>query len=54
VLELGNNSFNYHILGRLGFDATVDIVEASECRDLEYSSLDEAVAAIEAMAGNRP
>lgn len=54
VLELGNNSFNYHILGRLGFDVTADIVEASECYDLEYGNLDEAVATIEVMAGKRP
>ena len=54
VLELGNNSFNYHILGRIGFDVTTDMVEASECYDLEYGSLDDAVAAIEAMAGSQP
>jgi HprK-related kinase A len=54
VLELGNNSFNYHILGRVGFDVTADIVEASECHDLEYGNLDEAVATIEVMAGKLP
>jgi HprK-related kinase A len=50
VLELGNNSFNYHIFGRLGFDMVADMVEASACYDLEYAKLDDAIAAIGQMA----
>jgi HprK-related kinase A len=54
LLELGNNSFNYHILGRQGFEVVADLVEASECYDLDYGTLDEAIAAIDRMAGNAP
>lgn len=50
VLDLGDNSFNYHILGRAGFDALADMVEASTCHDLQYGSLDEAVATLDRMA----
>lgn len=53
VLELGNNSFNYHIQGQLGFETVADIVEASRCYDLEYGSLDDAIAAFERVAGTR-
>jgi HprK-related kinase A len=51
VLELGNNSFNYHILGRPAFELVADLVEASDCYDLEYGTLDQAIAAFEEIAG---
>jgi HprK-related kinase A len=54
VLELGNNSFNYHIQGRRGFEAVADIVEASQCYDLDYGSLDDAIATFERIAGTQP
>lgn len=54
VLELGNNSFNYHIQGLAGFEAVADIVEASQCYDLDYASLDGAIAAFERIAGTPP
>jgi HprK-related kinase A len=49
VLDLGDNSFNYHILGLLGFEAVTDMVENSACYDLEYGSLDDAVATLDRM-----
>lgn len=51
VLELGNNSFNYHILGRPAFEMVADMVEASQCYDLEYGTLDQAIAAFDEIAG---
>ena len=51
VLELGNNSFNYENQGRRGFERVADLVEASECYDCEYGILDDALAALEQMAG---
>lgn len=53
VLELANNSFNYHIQGRQGFEVLADMVEASGCYDFEYSDLDEAVAILDRMARTR-
>lgn len=54
VLELGRNSFNYHIHGRLGFDALADLVEASACYDFEYGDLDEAIAIFDRLAPAHP
>lgn len=44
LLELGRNSFNYGMLGQLGFDALGDLVTACDCYDFQYSQLDDAVA----------
>jgi HprK-related kinase A len=54
VLELGRNAFNYHIQGRLGFEALADIVEASACHDFEYANLDEAIAVFDRLAPAGP
>lgn len=43
MLELGRNSFNYLILGKLGFDVLANVVEACDCYDFVYSQLDDAV-----------
>ena len=42
ALRLIDQSFNYPILGRQGFERLADLVESAEAWELEYSSLDEA------------
>ena len=51
VLELGDHSFNYHIQGEDGFEGLVNLVEASECHDLIYGNLDDAIATLDQMGG---
>lgn len=43
LLKTAENSFNYNILGVHGFNALGDLIDASDCYDFKYSSLDEAV-----------
>lgn len=50
LLELGRNSFNYIVLGRKGFEVLASVVESSESYDFEYSQLDDAVEAFDALA----
>lgn len=52
ALRLIDQSFNYPILGRLGFDLLADLVNAARAWDLRYASLDDAVAALEGLIGN--
>lgn len=47
ALRLIDQSFNYPILGRQGFERLADLVESTEAWELEYSSLDEARNALE-------
>lgn len=49
MLELGRNSFNYVILGREGFEALSNVIDASDCYDFQYSSLDDAVEVFDAL-----
>lgn len=49
ALRLIDQSFNYPILGRQGFERIADLVDAAEAWDLEYSSLDEARATLETL-----
>lgn len=52
---LATNAFNYEVLGAQAFDTVRQIVDASHCLRLEYSRLDEAVAALTSMAdGDAP
>lgn len=51
MLELGRNSFNYMVLGRLGFEVLGRVVDACECFDFEYSRLDDAVEVFGKLAG---
>ena len=53
MLELGRNAFNYTLLGRTGFDTLADVIDASECYDFEYGSLDDAVAVFDALVEGR-
>lgn len=43
LMRLSENSFNHHVHGRRGFDAMADLVDRSDCYDLTYSQLDEAL-----------
>lgn len=43
LLELGRNSFNYHVLGLAGFELLADVISASDCYDFRYSQLEEAI-----------
>jgi len=43
-IELADNSFNYHVLGKEGFDATANIMEQVDCYSFEYSDFDQAIA----------
>ena len=53
MLELGRNAFNYTLLGRSGFDTLADVVDASDCHDFEYGSLDDAITVFDALAKAR-
>lgn len=46
-IRLVNNSFNYQITGERGFNSLHALVSQARCRDLLYSELDTAIAAIE-------
>jgi len=49
AMRLIDQSFNYPILGQRGFDRLADLVEVAEAWELEYSSLDDAVRALECL-----
>ena len=42
AMELARNAFNYVLLGRDGFEALADVVEACACYDFSYSRLEDA------------
>lgn len=47
LMRVAENCFNYGVLGSAGFIGLADTVERSSCYTLAYSSLDEAIAALE-------
>ena len=47
--RLAFNSFNYGLLGRIGFDAVADLAAACPAYQLTYSRLDEAVSALRSL-----
>ncbi len=49
-MQLATNAFNYELLGEAGFDTVRRLVEASRSFLLEYSRLDDAVAALNELA----
>lgn len=53
LLELGRNSFNYLILGKLGFEVLADLIEACDCYEFEYSQLDDAVAVFDELIARK-
>lgn len=50
--RLAHNSFNYHLLGRAGFEALVGLVRRCECFSMVYSDLDRAIACLDEACGN--
>lgn len=53
ALHLIDQSFNYPILGRQGFERLADLVDSAEAWELEYSSLDDARNALEQLVSER-
>lgn len=49
-MQLATNAFNYEILGEQGFATARDLIDGARCYRLVYSSLDEAVEALGALA----
>lgn len=43
LMQLAQNSFNQHVLGKAGFDALADVIARSDCYDFSYAQLDEAL-----------
>lgn len=43
VVRLAENSFNYTLLGAIGFDALIGTVDQAECYEFTYSKLDDAI-----------
>lgn len=54
LLLLAEQSFNYDLHGRDGFEATAGLVDPCECFEFIYSSLDAAVLCIQQMADSTP
>jgi HprK-related kinase A len=48
---LAENSFNYSVLGRCGFEGVADLVEGCECYRFTYSQLEEAIGVFDELAG---
>ena len=49
-LKAGDQSFNYSLLGRRGFDVMSNLIEASDCYNFSYSNLDEAIETFEKLS----
>jgi hypothetical protein len=52
ALRLIDQAFNYPILGHLGFERLADLVNTAKAWDIRYSSLDDAVAALDDLIAN--
>lgn len=52
AMRLIDQSFNYATLGKTGFDQLADLVQAARAWELEYSSLDDAVEALDDLIAN--
>ncbi len=49
-IELADNSFNYHVLGKEGYEATANIMEQVDCYSFEYSDFDQAISLFNELA----
>lgn len=49
-MRLAENSFNYHLLGRTGFDLFADVIDAADAYDLRFSDLEDATAQLAKLA----
>ncbi len=45
-VRLAQNSFNYRVLGRVGFQHLTDLIRRCACYSVEYSDLDSVIAAL--------
>lgn len=43
-MHAANHSFNYEVLGSLGYELNANMIDACECHDFEYSRLADAIA----------
>jgi hypothetical protein len=50
LLHLADNSFNYNLHGRQGFERLADIVDRAPCVTLRYSRLGDGVEAVDRLA----
>jgi HprK-related kinase A len=50
VVHLADNSFNYNLHGRQGFECLADLADAASCVRLRYARLDEGVEAVGQLA----
>lgn len=48
-MEIAQQSFNFHILGKTGFDLLNQLMTACDCYNFTYSNLDEAVALFDSL-----
>lgn len=51
-LELGQNSFNFSVLGQPGFDVVADLVDRCDCYEFSYSQLDDAISIFNQLVGD--
>lgn len=47
--RLAGHAFNYSLLGRLGFELTAALIDASQCWDFSYSELGDGLAALDGL-----
>jgi HprK-related kinase A len=50
LIETIENSFNYDLLGRVGFDALTQVVQGAACYRFQYSDIDEALQLFDSLA----
>ena len=46
-LKMAGNSFNYNVLGDVGFDVLASLMDRVQCFQFSYPSLDEALSGID-------
>lgn len=51
-MELADQSFNFNILGELGFQALRQVLDNCDCYDLSYSDLDDVIPKLEQLIDN--
>jgi HprK-related kinase A len=51
-LKLALNSFNYTLLGSLGFNLIKNIIETCDCYTLSYSNLDDVISQLDSLTDN--
>lgn len=47
LVRVAENAFNYSVLGADGFETLADVIESSDCYELRYRDLDEAIQLID-------